>query len=37
MTGDVQAHGASMSMAKAAFAELDAGTDIALKVKVSCH
>jgi len=36
MTGKAQAHETSTSMVKAALAELDAGTDIALKVKVSC-
>jgi len=36
VTGEVKAHETSTSMVKAAPAELDAGTDIALKVKVSC-
>ena len=33
---EVQAHEMSTSMVKAALAEVDAGTDIALKVRVSC-
>ncbi len=36
MTGKVQAHETSISMVKSASVELDAGSDIALKVKVSC-
>jgi hypothetical protein len=36
VTVKVQAHETSTSMVKAALAELNAGTDIALKVKVSC-
>jgi hypothetical protein len=36
MTGEVKAHETSTSMVMAALAELDAGSDIALKVKVSC-
>jgi hypothetical protein len=36
VTGGVKAHETSASMAKAALAEVDAGTDIALKVKGSC-
>ena len=36
MTGEVKAHETTISMVKAAPAELDAGADIALKVKVSC-
>ena len=35
-TEEVQAHETGTSMVKAALAELDAGADIALKVKVSC-
>ena len=36
MTEEVKAHETSTSMVKAAPAELDTGTDMALKVKVSC-
>ena len=36
MTGKLQAHETSVSMVKAPRAELDGGTDMALKVKVSC-
>ncbi len=36
MTREVQAHETSASMVKAALAEVYAGSDIALKVKVSC-
>ena len=36
MTGEVKAHETTISMVKAAPAELDAGADIELKVKVSC-
>jgi hypothetical protein len=36
VTEEVQAHETSTSMVKAALAELDAGTDMALKVRVSC-
>jgi hypothetical protein len=36
VTGEVEAHETSMSMVKAALAELNAGTDIPLKVRVSC-
>jgi hypothetical protein len=36
VTEEVKAHETSTSMVRAALAELDAGTDVALKVKVSC-
>jgi hypothetical protein len=36
VTGEVQGHETSTSMVKAALLELDAGTDMALKVRVSC-
>lgn len=36
MTGEVKAHETSTSMVKAGPAELDAGSDMALKVRVSC-
>ena len=36
VTEGIQTHETSTSMAKAALAELDAGTDIALKVRLSC-
>lgn len=36
MTGEAQAHETSTSMVKPALAEVDAGTDIALKVRASC-
>ncbi len=36
MTEEIQAHKTSASMVKMALAELDAGSDIALKIKVSC-
>jgi len=36
VTGKLQAHETSVSMVKAPRAELDGGTDMALKVKVSC-
>jgi hypothetical protein len=36
MTGEVKPHETSTSMVKAALAELNVGTDITLKVKVSC-
>ena len=36
MAGKVKAHETSVSMAKSALAELNAGTDMALEVKVSC-
>jgi hypothetical protein len=35
-TEEIKTHETNTSMAKAALAELDAGTDIALKVRVSC-
>ncbi len=35
-TEEVKAHQTSASMVKAALGEVDAGTDIALKVRVSC-
>jgi hypothetical protein len=36
MIGEGQPHETSMSVAMAALAKLDAGTDIALKVNASC-
>jgi hypothetical protein len=36
MTGEVKPHDTSISMVKAAPAEVDVGTDIVLKVRVSC-
>lgn len=36
MTQQLEAHGTSTSMVKAALAELDAGADLALRVRVSC-
>jgi hypothetical protein len=36
MTGETQAHETSTSVVKSALAEVDAGTDIALEVRLSC-